>query len=260
MRPQFQPVPRPPRPGRCAFGRGRPAAHREGAGRAQRHAAGVRRRPAGGCMRRPLPLGLSPRSGRSLAPGRLFRAALRAPNIPLTAAPHGVGCEVTRGDPGGGGGALFRRSIDGLPATRPFKVHPRPAHHLPGSPTRSLTSSLLPPAPPPLQARPWPPNSRSSLRERAAARRFSRASGGGGSAPTFATQGLAAWAPTTGLRRARVSLPTRELGGAQCVCICLCLCLCLCLCVYMCLCLCLCMCGGCVSPEGSQGSGGQVDV
>ena len=64
------------------------------------------------------PLGLSPRSGRSLAPGRLFRAALRAPNIPLTAAPHGVGCEVTRGDPGGGGEALFRRSIDGLPATR----------------------------------------------------------------------------------------------------------------------------------------------
>ena len=90
-------------------------------------------------------------------------------------------------------------------------------------------SSLLPPAPPPpFQARPWPPNSRSSLRERAAARRFSRASGGGGSAPTFATQGLAAWAPTTGLRRARVSLPTRELGGAQCVCICLCLCLCPC--------------------------------
>ena len=73
-------------------------------------------------MRRPLPLGLSPRSGRTLAPGRLLRAALRAPNIPLTAlltaAPHGVGCEVTRGDPGGGGGVLFRRSIDGLPATR----------------------------------------------------------------------------------------------------------------------------------------------
>ena len=99
-------------------------------------------------MRRPLPLGLSPRSGRSLAPGRLFRAALRAPNIPLTAAPHGVGCEVTRGDPGGGGGALFRRSIDGLPATRPFKVHPRPAHHLPGSP-RSVTSSSSPPLPRP---------------------------------------------------------------------------------------------------------------
>ena len=71
-------------------------------------------------MRRPLPLGLSPRSGRTLAPGRLLRAALRAPNIPLTAAPHGVGCEVTRGDPGGGGGALFRRSIDGLPATRSY--------------------------------------------------------------------------------------------------------------------------------------------
>mmetsp|Transcript_15617 Transcript_15617/g.44881 ORF Transcript_15617/g.44881 Transcript_15617/m.44881 type:complete len:207 (+) Transcript_15617:266-886(+) len=31
-------------------------------------------------MRRPLPLGLSPRSGRSLAPGRLLRAALRAPS------------------------------------------------------------------------------------------------------------------------------------------------------------------------------------
>ena len=41
-----------------------------------------------------------------------------APTFPLTAAPHGVGCEVTRDDPGGGGGALFRRSIDGLPATR----------------------------------------------------------------------------------------------------------------------------------------------
>ena len=61
-------------------------------------------------MRRPLPLGLSPRSGRTLAPGRLLRAALRAPNIPLTAAPHGVGCEVTRDDPGGGGEALSRRS------------------------------------------------------------------------------------------------------------------------------------------------------
>ena len=34
----------------------------------------------------------------------------RAPTFPLTAAPHGVGCEVTRGDPGGGGGALSRRS------------------------------------------------------------------------------------------------------------------------------------------------------
>ena len=80
-------------------------------------------------------------------------------------------------------------------------------------------SSLLPPAPPPpFQARPWPPNSRSSLRERAAARRFSRASGGGGSAPTFATQGLAAWAPTTGLRRARVSLPLAGAeGSAVCV-------------------------------------------
>ena len=31
-------------------------------------------------MRRPLPLGLSPRSGRTLAPGRLLRAALRAPS------------------------------------------------------------------------------------------------------------------------------------------------------------------------------------
>ena len=28
---------------------------------------------------------------------------------PLTAAPHGVGCEVTRGGPGGGGGALSRQ-------------------------------------------------------------------------------------------------------------------------------------------------------
>ena len=82
-------------------------------------------------------------------------------------------------------------------------------------------SSLLPPAPPPpFQARPWPPNSRSSLRERAAARRFSRASGGGGSAPTFATQGQAAWAPTTGLRRVRVSLPAE--GSAVCVCVCVC--------------------------------------
>ena len=104
-------------------------------------------------MRRPLPLGLSPRSGRSLAPGRLFRAALRAPNIPLTAAPHGVGCEVTRGDPGGGGGALFRRSIDGLPATRPFKVHPRPAHHLPGSPLGDVLI-FSPLAPPPFRQGP----------------------------------------------------------------------------------------------------------
>ena len=98
-------------------------------------------------MRRPLPVGLSPRSGRSLAPGRLFRAALRAPNIPLTAAPHGVGCEVTRGDPGGGGGALFRRSIDGLPATRSYLrcIHgPCPAHHLPGSPTRSVCPHFSP--------------------------------------------------------------------------------------------------------------------
>ena len=87
-------------------------------------------------------------------------------------------------------------------------------------------SSLLPPAPPPpFQARPWPPNSRSSLRERAAARRFSRASGGGGSAPTFATQGLAAWAPPTGLRRARVSLPLAGAeGSAVCVCVCVCVC------------------------------------
>merc|ERR1712086_399970 len=77
-----------------------------------------------------------------------------------------------------------------------------------------------PPCPAPLQARPWPPNSRSSLRERAAARRFSRASGGGGSAPTFATQGLAAWTPTTGLRRVRVSLPAE--GSAVCVCVCVC--------------------------------------
>ena len=47
------------------------------------------------------------------APGLLavFSQRLRTrPNIPLTAAPHGVGCEVTRGDPGGGGGALSRRS------------------------------------------------------------------------------------------------------------------------------------------------------
>ena len=80
-------------------------------------------------------------------------------------------------------------------------------------------SSLLPPAPPPpFQARPWPPNSRSSLRERAAARRFSRASGGGGSAPTFATQGLAAWAPTTGDSVGLASpYLSRELRGAQCV-------------------------------------------
>ena len=31
-------------------------------------------------MRRPLPLGLSPRSGRTLAPGRLLRAALHSPS------------------------------------------------------------------------------------------------------------------------------------------------------------------------------------
>ena len=85
-----------------------------------------------------------PRGAWPSLPSRFAR-----PQHPLTAAaPHGVGCEVTRGDPGGGGGALFRRSIDGLPATRPFKVHPRPAHHLPGSP-RSVTSSSSPPLPRP---------------------------------------------------------------------------------------------------------------
>ena len=165
-------------------------------------------------MRRPLPLGLSPRSGRSLAPGRLFRAALRAPNIPLTAAPHGVGCEVTRGDPGGGG----EHSSAGVSTVFPLLARSPPPSR---QPHPLGLSSLLPPAPPPpFQARPWPPNSRSSLRERAAARRFSRASGGGGSAPTFATQGLAApaWAPTTpdsvGLASPYLS---RELRGAQCV-------------------------------------------
>ena len=47
------------------------------------------------------------------APGLLavFSQRLRTrPDVPLTAAPHGVGCEVTRDDPGGGGGALSRRS------------------------------------------------------------------------------------------------------------------------------------------------------
>ena len=117
---------------------------------AQRHAAGVRRRPAGGCMRRPLPLGLSPRSGRSLAPGRLFRAALRAPNIPLTAAPHGVGCEVTRGDPGGGGGALFRRSSGrSFRYSLVLEVHPRPPTTFPAAPpARFVLTSPPCPAPP----------------------------------------------------------------------------------------------------------------
>ena len=54
-----------------------------------------------------------------------------------------------------------------------------------------LDDILIASAPPrPLQARLWPPNSRSSLRERAAARRSSRASGGGGSAPTMSAFGL----------------------------------------------------------------------
>ena len=109
---------------------------------------------------------------------------------PLTAVPHGVGCEVTRGDPRGGGGALSRQRAGGLPYSLVFEVHPCPAHHLPGSSTRSMTSSSPPPRPAPLQARLWPPNSRSSLRERAAARRSSRASRGGGSAPTMSAFGL----------------------------------------------------------------------
>ena len=57
-------------------------------------------------MRRPLPVGLSPRSGRSFAPGRRFpvcRVDSAVIYTPLTAAPHSVGCEVTRGGPGGGG-------------------------------------------------------------------------------------------------------------------------------------------------------------
>ena len=107
-------------------------------------------------------------------------------------------------------------------ATRSYLrcIHARPP---PSRQPHPLGDVLIfsPLAPPPFfQARPWPPNSRSSLRERAAARRFSRASGGGGSAPTFATQGLAAWAPTTGLRRVRVSLPAE--GSAVCVCVCVC--------------------------------------
>ena len=52
-------------------------------------------------------------------------------------------------------------------------------------------------------------------RRSAAARRSSRASGGGGLAPTMSVQGLAAWAPATRLRRARVSLPAE--GSAVCV-------------------------------------------
>ena len=84
------------------------------------------------------------------APGRLavFSQRLRTrPNIPLTAAPHGVGCEVTRGDPGGGGGALSRRSSGVFPLldrilgasttspppsrpTYPFPLTARPPHPL----------------------------------------------------------------------------------------------------------------------------------
>ena len=59
----------------CAPDRSR-AAHRDG----RRHALADRAAaaqavaapPSGGCMRRPLPVGLSPRSGRSFAPGRRF--------------------------------------------------------------------------------------------------------------------------------------------------------------------------------------------
>ena len=84
------------------------------------------------------------------APGLLavFSQRLRTrPNIPLTAAPHGVGCEVTRGDPGGGGGALSRRSSGVFPLldrilgasttspppsrpTYPFPLTARPPHPL----------------------------------------------------------------------------------------------------------------------------------
>ena len=114
----------------------------------------------------------------------------------------------------------------GLPATRSYcEVHPCPAHHLPGSSTRSVTSSSSPPCPAPLQARPWPPKSRSALRERAAARRSSRASGGGGLAPTMSVHGLAAWPPPPDSVGLASPCPLR---GAQCVCLCQCLCRCPC--------------------------------
>ena len=86
-----------------------------------------------------------PRGAWPSLPSRFAR-----PQHPLTAAaPHGVGCEVTRGDPGGGGGALFRRSSGrSFRYSLVLEVHPRPAHHLPGSP-RSVTSSSSPPLPRP---------------------------------------------------------------------------------------------------------------
>ena len=76
----------------------------ERAALARARARDVQSGPAGRRRRRP---------PAPAAPGLLavFSQRLRTrPNIPLTAAPHGVGCEVTRGDPGGGGGALSRRS------------------------------------------------------------------------------------------------------------------------------------------------------
>ena len=68
---------------------------------------------------------------------RLCTCFCTPPTIPLTAVSHGVGCEVTRGDPGGGGGALFRRSIDGLPATRSYLrcIH-APSTTFPAAPAR----------------------------------------------------------------------------------------------------------------------------
>ena len=62
-----------------------------------------------------------------------------------------MGCEVTRGDPRGGGGALSRQRAGGLPYSLVFEVHPCPAHHLPGSSFRSMTSSSPPPRPAPFR-------------------------------------------------------------------------------------------------------------
>ena len=72
-----------------------------------------------------------PRGAWPSLPSRFAR-----PQHPLTAAaPHGVGCEVTRGDPGGGGGALFRRSSGrSFRYSLVLEVHPRPPTTFPAAP------------------------------------------------------------------------------------------------------------------------------
>ena len=130
------------------------------------------------------------------------------PQHPLTAAaPHGVGCEVTRGDPGGGGGALFRRSSGrSFRYSLVLEVHPRPAHHLHGSPTAVGDTLSFSPLPhPPFRRGPdhktralrsGNGQQRDALRERAAAAAQHE--------PCQRLQGgaIAAWrAPTTGLRQ-----------------------------------------------------------